>query len=160
MLNFVAVNHQSNVMPKGSGDRSLSQDLACSNTSGTRRSRTSFKTSLCDICLLPDGKSCSPSHQNAFCATNVVLSRISLEELSTLIEEPLTEKEEEGLLDIEETPVKTHFSDEEIWHGHPSAHRCTLGHMDGERHRANAHLLWHVHPAASMISCVSLCHLA
>ena len=164
-----------------------------------RRSRTSIKTSLCDICLLPDGKSCSPSHQrvrrdprsdheahilllrilynhkygrighlfqerfksqpvgdwdyfltllryihqnplkphlvsslreyrwsswleyigqekNAFCATNVVLGRISLEELSTLIEEPLTENEKEGLLDIEETPVQTYFSDEEIWH--------------------------------------------
>ena len=54
--------------------------------------------------------------KNAFCATNVVLSRISLEELSNLIEEPLTEKEEEGLLDIEETPVQTYFSDEEIWH--------------------------------------------
>lgn len=54
--------------------------------------------------------------KNAFCATNVVLGRISIEELSTLIEEPLTENEDEGLLDIEETPVKTHFSDEEIWH--------------------------------------------
>ena len=41
----------------------LSQYLACSNTSGTRRSRASFKTSLCDICLLPDGKSRPPSHQ-------------------------------------------------------------------------------------------------
>ena len=46
----------------------------------------------------------------------MVLGRISLEELSTLIEEPLTENEEEGLLDIEETPVQTYFSDEEIWH--------------------------------------------
>ena len=54
--------------------------------------------------------------KNAFCATNVVLRRISLEELSTLIEEPLTENEEEGLLDIEETPFQTYFSDEEIWH--------------------------------------------
>ena len=53
--------------------------------------------------------------KNAFCATNVVLSRISLEELSNLIAEPLAEKEE-GLLDIEETPVKTCYSDEEIWH--------------------------------------------
>ena len=54
--------------------------------------------------------------KNAFCATNVVLSRISLEELSNLIAEPLAEKEEEGLLDIEEAPVKTCYSDEEIWH--------------------------------------------
>ena len=54
--------------------------------------------------------------KNAFCAINVVLSRISLEELSNLIAEPLAEKEEEGLLDIEETPVKTCYSDEEIWH--------------------------------------------
>ena len=54
--------------------------------------------------------------KNAFCATNVVLSRISLEELSNLIAEPLAEKEEEGLLDIEEAPVKTYYSDEEIWH--------------------------------------------
>ena len=54
--------------------------------------------------------------KNAFCAINVVLSRISLEELSNLIAEPLAEEEEEGLLDIEETPVKTCYSDEEIWH--------------------------------------------
>ena len=44
--------------------------------------------------------------KNAFCATNVVLSRISLEELSNLIAEPLAEKEEEGLLDIEEAAQK------------------------------------------------------
>ena len=43
--------------------------------------------------------------KNAFCAINVVLSRISLEELSNLIVEPLAEKEEEGLLDIEERPA-------------------------------------------------------
>ena len=54
--------------------------------------------------------------KNAFCATNVVLSRISLEELSNLIAEPLAEKEEDGLLDIEVAPVKTYYSDEEIWH--------------------------------------------
>ena len=54
--------------------------------------------------------------KNAFCATNVVLSRISFEELSNLIAEPLAPKEEEGLLDIEEAPVKTYYSDEEIWH--------------------------------------------
>ena len=52
---------------------------------------------------------------DGFCATQVVLSRIGLDELSSLIEKPLTENEEEGLLDIEETPVKTYFSDEEIW---------------------------------------------
>ena len=32
------------------------------------------------------------------------------------IAEPLAQKEEEGLLDIEEAPVKTYYSDEEIWH--------------------------------------------
>ena len=31
------------------------------------------------------------------------------------IAEPLAQKEEEGLLDIEEAPVKTYYSDEEIW---------------------------------------------
>ena len=36
--------------------------------------------------------------------------------ISNLIAEPLAEEEEEGLLDIEETPVKTCYSDEEIWH--------------------------------------------
>lgn len=53
---------------------------------------------------------------DALCATNVVLSRISLEELSNLIEKPLSENEEKGLLDIEETLIKTYFSNEEIWH--------------------------------------------
>ena len=32
------------------------------------------------------------------------------------IAEPLAQKEEVGLLDIEEAPVKTYCSDEEIWH--------------------------------------------
>ena len=41
----------------------LSKYLAYSNSSGARRIRTSFKTKLCGICLLPDGKSCPPSHQ-------------------------------------------------------------------------------------------------
>ena len=36
--------------------------------------------------------------------------------MSNLIAELLTEKEEEGILDIEETSVKTYFTDEEIWH--------------------------------------------
>ena len=32
------------------------------------------------------------------------------------IAEPLAQKEKGGLLDIEEAPVKTYYSDEEIWH--------------------------------------------
>lgn len=32
------------------------------------------------------------------------------------IAEPLAQKEEEGLLDIEEAAAKTYYSDEEIWH--------------------------------------------
>ena len=32
------------------------------------------------------------------------------------IAEPMAPKEEEGLLDIEEAPVKSYYSDEEIWH--------------------------------------------
>ena len=32
------------------------------------------------------------------------------------IAEPLAQKEEEGLIDIEEAPIKTYYSDEEIWH--------------------------------------------
>ena len=30
--------------------------------------------------------------------------------------ESLAQKEEEGLIDIEEAPIKTYYSDEEIWH--------------------------------------------
>ena len=30
--------------------------------------------------------------------------------------EPMAQKEKGGLLDIEEAPVKTYYSDEEIWH--------------------------------------------
>ena len=53
----------------------------------------------------------------------------------------MAQKEEEGLLDIEEAPVKTYYSDEEIWHvittetnqgSDPSSvaedHRCFLDH--------------------------------
>lgn len=49
------------------------------------------------------------------CATQVVLSRISLQDLAQLIGQPMTDEEENGLLDIEDTPVKTNFTDSEIW---------------------------------------------
>ena len=50
-----------------------------------------------------------------FCATNVVLQRIPLEDLRELIQTPLTEEEEDGLLDHEPIRKKPTYTDEEIW---------------------------------------------
>lgn len=50
-----------------------------------------------------------------FCATNVVLQRIPLEDLRQLIQTPLTEEEEDGLLDHEPIRKKPTYTDEEIW---------------------------------------------
>ena len=48
---------------------------------------------------------------------------MGLEELKNLIAELLAANEEEGILDIEGTPVKTYFTDEEIWHVNPPSKR-------------------------------------
>lgn len=53
--------------------------------------------------------------EEPFCATRTILERISLQDLAVLIDQPLTEEEDKEFLDVEETPVKTYFSDEEIW---------------------------------------------
>ena len=49
------------------------------------------------------------------CSTQVVLKRISLSGLTELVCAPLTVEDEENLLDVEHTPVKTYWSDEEAW---------------------------------------------
>lgn len=50
-----------------------------------------------------------------FTSTNVVLSRISLTELSELINQPLTDDEEDGLLDVDVKPRRTGFDDADVW---------------------------------------------
>lgn len=53
--------------------------------------------------------------ENPFSTIEPVLRRISLEELSELIGKPMTEEEEEGVLDIDNQQQKTQLSDEEVW---------------------------------------------
>ena len=50
-----------------------------------------------------------------FCATSAILQRIPLSDLRQLIHTPLTEEEEEGLLDHEPIHKKAAYSDEEVW---------------------------------------------
>jgi len=50
-----------------------------------------------------------------FCSISRVLERINLEELRELVEQPLTADEEDGFLDVGETPAKNYFTDEEAW---------------------------------------------
>ena len=57
-----------------------------------------------------DGRCGSP-----FCSTQTVLKRIDLVSLRELVEHPLADNEEDGLLDVEVTPVKTYFEDNEVW---------------------------------------------
>lgn len=81
-----------------------------------------------------------------FCATHAVLDRISIEELSQLVGQPLTEDEELGLLDIEETPVKTYFTDEEIWQVLTAlCNVTTLADFQKLPRPHQKHILWEAH---------------
>lgn len=81
-----------------------------------------------------------------FCATPVVLDRISIEELSMLVVQPLSEDEESGLLDIEETPVKTYFTDEEIWQVLTAlCNVTTLADFQKLPRPHQKHILWEAH---------------
>lgn len=50
-----------------------------------------------------------------FTSVEPVLSRISLTELNDLIVNPLSEVEEEGLIDVEVRPHKSGYSDDDVW---------------------------------------------
>lgn len=50
-----------------------------------------------------------------FCSTRTVMERISLADLQSLVVTPLSEEEEEGLLDVDVKPRKSGYSDEEVW---------------------------------------------
>lgn len=50
-----------------------------------------------------------------FCSTEAVLKRISLDELKALVNQPLTEAQEESLLDYEPRVRKKQFTDAEVW---------------------------------------------
>lgn len=54
-------------------------------------------------------------NDQSFTSTSAVLSRISLTELSELINQPLTDDEEDGLLDVDVKPRKAGFEDEDVW---------------------------------------------
>lgn len=50
-----------------------------------------------------------------FCSTTPVLSRISIEELSEIVNTPLTETEEDLMMDYEPKVKKAKYTDREVW---------------------------------------------
>lgn len=55
------------------------------------------------------------TESSPMCSTQVVLNRTRLADLKELVYAPLTKEAENSLLDVECTPAKTYWSDEEAW---------------------------------------------
>lgn len=54
------------------------------------------------------------AEKTPFCKTEVVLRRIALADLRALIEKPMTDAEEDGLMDIEDKPNRHFFTDDDV----------------------------------------------
>lgn len=86
------------------------------------------------------------SQTDNFCSTQVVLNRITPNDLTQLVEQPLTEDEEDGMLDIEQTPVKTYYTDTEIWQVLTSlSGATTLSDFQKLPRPQQKHILWKAH---------------
>ena len=53
--------------------------------------------------------------QHGFCSTGVVLDRMSLADLRTLVDTPLSEEDASRFIDIDVYPTKSTYTDAEIW---------------------------------------------
>ena len=53
--------------------------------------------------------------RQGFCSTSVVLDRIAFADLKSLVDTPLTEEDASQFIDVDVHPIKSAYTDEEIW---------------------------------------------
>jgi len=83
---------------------------------------------------------------DCFCCTDVVFRRVTIEELTQLIERPMTETEEKGLLDVEEKVEKKFFTDSDVWEILTSlCGATTLSEFQAMERPRQKHYLWEAH---------------